>query len=300
MKTIIVPTDFSSYADKAMDFAVMLAIQAKAKIILLHVCELYDYRFSRNKTIIKEHNSNVINDSNSKLDNLKNEIKNRENIEIVTSLYNGNVVESIIEAASINDADLIIMGSLGETGLRRTILGSKVAETISKSIVPVMAVPFNYNMTRTREILVALNDPNEELSVLQPVFDLAELFHAQVTVAIFTDADNDAPGYIEDARNISTIQKKLIKLFHNENVKSIHLSGDDFQEVLQNFVNTKGIGLLAMMTHKRNVVQSLFNKSMTQMMSYHTNVPLLSIQAQLSTSDKVEKTVTSSVKSFWD
>lgn len=36
MKTIVVPTDFSTSADNALHYAIELALQQKSKIILLH------------------------------------------------------------------------------------------------------------------------------------------------------------------------------------------------------------------------------------------------------------------------
>lgn len=40
VKTILVPTDFSDKANKAIDFATLIASKTKAKIVLLHVVEL--------------------------------------------------------------------------------------------------------------------------------------------------------------------------------------------------------------------------------------------------------------------
>ena len=67
MKKILVPTDFSPEANKALDFAVQIAKQAKAEIILIHACDLLNTTFKDNQAIYKEYNQAIIDKANKRL-----------------------------------------------------------------------------------------------------------------------------------------------------------------------------------------------------------------------------------------
>jgi len=111
-----------------------------------------------------------------------------------------------------------------------------------------------------------------------PVFQLANLYNAAVQVAIFTDTDDD---YVEDfdehKKKISVFGNKLKEQFPNTEIFAVHLAGKHFRETLQNWLNENKVDMLVMLTHRRNLIGSIFNSSMTKKMSYHTNIPLLAI-----------------------
>src|SRR5688572_1592265 len=109
MKRILVPTDFSSCAGKALDYAVCLAKKAKAEIILLHACELISYPFKDHQGLIEEHNQRLLKDTNGKLLHLKKAIEETEGIAVNTLLYDGDAKSAILFAIGKNTVDLVVM-----------------------------------------------------------------------------------------------------------------------------------------------------------------------------------------------
>jgi nucleotide-binding universal stress UspA family protein len=279
MKRILVPTDFSSNANKALDYAVCLSKKAGAELILLHACELIHNPFKDKKQSIEEHNQLVQNKALEQLSILKQSIVETEQLQLMTELYDGGVIESIMEAAETSRADLIVMGTLGRTGITSKILGSKTAALLSQSRVPVLAVPFAYEWEEPKRILLALNTPKEDISLLKPAFEIAALFQADVRTAIFSDVHEEAVEIMVHSQNSYSIQAKLQKKYPNTFVKAVHLSGTDFYNVVQEYITANDINLLVMITHKRSVTQQVFHRSMTRAMNYHTTIPLLSIHA---------------------
>lgn len=279
MKKILVPTDFSAYAYTATDYAVALAAKTNAELILVHACELLDTRYSSNKAITKEHNKHATTELQQKLTALKNEIKKTADIQVTTMLYEGNTVETILQAAKDFEADFIIMGTLGNTGLKTTIFGSKTAAVIKRSNVPVLAIPEGAEIKDFKKILIAINNPKEDLNILNPVFELADLFNAQIHLVAYTGENYDAPEFIEHTRNINTIEEKLKRQHPGLQITADHLTGNHFVDTLQQFIQKKGIDVITMITHDRHGMQNLLSNSMTRKMSYHTTVPLLSFHA---------------------
>lgn len=280
MKKILVPTDFSASANKALNFAVQIARQAKAEIYLIHACDLIETIFKDKQTMYEVHNQAIKDKANERLSLLKKSIEDTEKLSVHTKLYNGKITDTILQASEEHNADLIIMGTLGEAGLQEKIFGSITAGIIGKTNIPVMAVPLLSEWDSPKKILLMVNNSEEQPDMAQSVFELAELFDARVHVAIFTDVDSaEAIDYLKDKRGINSYEEKLKIKYKNTGIKSVHLDGHRFQETIDEYILEQPIDIVAMISHKRTFVESIFNRSMTKKMSYHTRIPLLAIPA---------------------
>ena len=281
MKKILVPTDFSPNANKALDFAVHIARKAKAETILLHASfDLIDTAFKDNHAIYKEYNQNITDKANRELLSLKKSIEDTEKVLVNTLLYKGTVTDTIMQASKEYHPDLIIMGTLGEAGLKEKIFGSKTARIIGKTHVPVMAVPLFSEWDMPGKILLTVNNFKENPDIIKPVIQLAELFNATVHIAIFTDSDtSDTFDYLQNERNITAYEEKLKARFKNIDIQSVHLNGHKFEESIEEYILDQGIQIVAMVTYKRTFMESIFYQSKTKKMSYHTRIPLLAIPA---------------------
>lgn len=65
------------------------------------------------------------------------------NVETETAVRRGNPRDEILSYATDNDIDLIIMGTHGRTGVKRSLLGSVTETVIRHSDIPVMTVHRN-------------------------------------------------------------------------------------------------------------------------------------------------------------
>ncbi len=61
-------------------------------------------------------------------------------VEVREVLWEGHPSTEIITFAENNDIDLIVMGTLGKTGLNRFLLGSVAEKVVRNSKVPVLVV----------------------------------------------------------------------------------------------------------------------------------------------------------------
>lgn len=268
MKRILVPTDFSPNATKALDYAVQVAKLANAEIILMHTTE-----FNESLAEVKE--------AIKKLEIRKKSIEETEGISVITKLLSGSAAEQTIRE-SITDfkVDLVIMGTVGNATIREKIFGSITAAIIGESLVPVLAIPLLSEWGTHPNILLAINDFEIEDKTLVPVIELATLLGSEIQTAIFTDADDD---YVEDydvhETKIATFRNQLQEKNPDLTIHAVHLAGRHFMENLQNWIDEHKIRMVVMLSHKRNMLERFFHRSMTKKMSYHTNIPLLVIPA---------------------
>jgi nucleotide-binding universal stress UspA family protein len=61
-------------------------------------------------------------------------------VDVREVVWEGNPSNAIIEFAENNNVDLVVMGTLGKTGLDRFLLGSVAEKVVRSSTVPVMVV----------------------------------------------------------------------------------------------------------------------------------------------------------------
>lgn len=280
MKTILVPTDFSPNANKALDFAVQIAKQASAKIIIIHACDLLDITFKDHVKMKEEHNQKIIDEATAKLKILKKSIEETEQLVLDTQLYNGLVQDSILFASAEHKPNLIIMGTLGNSGVKEKIFGSKTSGIIGKTKVPVLAIPLLSEWRKPSTILLAINDFEEDTAVTELVFELAGLFNSTVQIILFTDRIfTNTSDYLQQGHDLRSYQDKFKQRYKAITIKATQLDGYKFQQTLDNYINEQNIDILAMATHKRNFLESIFNRSMTRRMSYHSRIPLLALPA---------------------
>ena len=265
MKKILVPTDFSPNAEKALNYAVQIAKRTRGEINIVHGVETQKIPEATQEAELK-------------MQALKKSIMEAEQLTVHTKIYADSSVNSITTAIHEYKPDLIVMGTLGSSGVKELIYGSRTGVIIGRSPVPVLAVPLLSEWTEPKKILVAVNDFTIKEKMTNPVFQLANLYNAAVQVAVFTDTDDD---YVEDfdehKKKITVFGNKLKEQFPNTEIFAVHLAGKHFRETLQNWLNENKVDMLVLLTHRRNLIGSIFNSSMTKKMSYHTNIPLLAI-----------------------
>lgn len=281
MKKILVPTDFSPNAAKAIDYAVQISKLNQATIYIIHACDLLDTTFKDKLELKEEYNKHITDEAFTKLEMIRQSIEDTEGVLVNTQLYNGPVTDTVLTAAKEHEVDLIVMGTLGHSGIKERIFGSKTASVIGRTDIPVIAIPLEYEWSEPKKFLLAINHAAEAAGIVDPVFDLARIFKAETEVAIFTYEDfTVAVEYPEHTKEIGRIETALKNRYSDVTIHPEHLSGQRFGETLEEFIKEKEIDLLAMITHKRNLVSGIFHRSMTKRMAYHTRVPLLAIPAR--------------------
>lgn len=278
MKHILVPTDFSSCANNAIDFAVQTAKLSNGDVTLLHVFEMDGDLYTDYMGVNKEFNDALLVDIRNKLQQQKDKIEDTEGVRVNTQLIKGYLKDSILLSITERHADLLVMGTLGASGIKEKLWGSKTASIINNTPIPLMVIPNEYVWNQPKKILLASNHFEKEPKILEAVFHLAGLFDAEIEVAIFTDEDDDkAISFVEHTRTTPQYEKALQEVFKIQNIKATHLYGKLFEDTLQEYIQQNDIDILSMITYHRNFWNQIFHPSITKRMSYHTKVPLLVI-----------------------
>lgn len=137
-KKILVPTDGSEFAKNAELHALFLAKVCGAEIIALSVSENH---FINGITLNEEiEHINQILTNRCKKDLQEFEDMNEDGIKISSIIKEGAPAKTILEIASQEDVDLIVIGSSGKSGFDRFILGSVSDKVVNTAKCPVLVV----------------------------------------------------------------------------------------------------------------------------------------------------------------
>ena len=143
-KKILVPTDFSVYADNALKQALDIAKQNKAKLFLFHAIDdgfqqcAVDYCINEGdvQRILKE----SIKNAQDKLHQEVKKITDSSKIEIVYDAKRGIPYEEILKEQEEKGIDLIVIASHGKTGILKNLMGSVVDKVVKKAKCQVLLV----------------------------------------------------------------------------------------------------------------------------------------------------------------
>lgn len=268
---ILLPTDFSKLSKVAVHYAVKLAKEINAEIILLHV--VYIAAPSRTQAALK---ANQILDAmvdNAKQDfaYLINEIKEEitEKINISYKIVKGFPVEDVVETFALNNnIDFIIMGIKGVSGLTKVLIGSNATAVIGNSSVPVITVPEHARFNNIRTIVY----PSDMLALnkeVKTLIQFAQLFNS--TVHILHIVSPNSKKKIDKTK----IKNDLINKFDYKQI-SVHVSiNDNIIEAIDEYVADMKADILAMFTNGPTFFEKLFGKSVTREMAFHIWTPML-------------------------
>ncbi len=140
---ILVPTDFSEYSDKALRQAFDIAKQYKATVYVLHVIHekmsdrLDDYGITY-PAHVEEIERRMIEGAGSRLKDQIGKFPQAEELEVVSEVVIGDTSESILEAEASKGIDLIVIASLGRTGMAKYLIGGVARNVLKGAKCPVL------------------------------------------------------------------------------------------------------------------------------------------------------------------
>ena len=139
-KTILVPTDFSEPADRALDYALELSVKLGSRVIVMHAYEITPLDLLDGVLVATgDARERLEQAAQASLD--ANIAKHEHRGVALTSLLTvGEPRESIQATAEEVGADLIVIGTHGRRGLSRALLGSVAEYIVRTATRPVLTV----------------------------------------------------------------------------------------------------------------------------------------------------------------
>ncbi len=138
---ILSPVDFSDTSEAALRYAIDLASRLNASVEVVHAFSPPSFALP-DGAIIAQPNylAEVSNELQKSLDELVRRYSGR-GVQLEAKLVEGIPASEITRLAEEDEANLIVMGTHGRTGLNHLLLGSVAERVVRTSKMPVLTVP---------------------------------------------------------------------------------------------------------------------------------------------------------------
>ncbi|HET6424500.1 MAG TPA: universal stress protein, partial [Planctomycetaceae bacterium] len=140
-KVVFAATDFSDASLKATQHAAEVAQLANAELHLLHVVDAGDFPEGEGSPLSPRSalEQKITAEANKRLDAARELISSR-NLTIRTHLAWGTPWQQIVATAESLSADLIVLGTIGRTGLQGLLVGNTAERVLDHSPCGVLTV----------------------------------------------------------------------------------------------------------------------------------------------------------------
>jgi nucleotide-binding universal stress UspA family protein len=265
METILIPTDFSEPANNAVKYGVELAKYFDAKLVFVNAYPIPPANYESGTSFDLLNNLKAA--SEEALDNLKSNYPEHR-IECFSEMgYPYDVIEN---AASKYNADLIVMGIIGEAGGIEKVIGSNAIHVARNLKVPCFIIPEGISYHRIHRIAFACDYSSVEESTLIYVAKcFANLFDAELEIV---NVDNEE----KNSRKLETekyIDEKLHTVKHTITV----VNDATISDGVTNYLSKHPADVLMVNPKTHHLFYHLFNENVTKELAFKAKLPLLTI-----------------------
>lgn len=287
MKTILVPTDFSETANYALEVAVQLVKKYNAKLVLLHMLEIPEH------LLPKEQLSNdVASNQNTEQDDIPTavfymllakkrfkeiaELPFMNGVEYQEEVQNHSNFNNIGVSAHKYDADLIVMGSHGTSGINGFFVGSNTEKVVRTSDIPVLVIKNKNQNFEVKNFVFATNWETENKQPFIDAYKLCQKFGAKMHLLYVNTSGSDFLTSTEINDRFQTLLKETNT--SPESISTHSYNDKNVEEGILRFSTENNADLIGIPTHGRRGLAHFFNRSIGEDVANHAEIPVITFK----------------------
>ncbi|RMB59190.1 universal stress protein [Dokdonia sinensis] len=276
IKKILVPTDFSVQAENALRVAADLAKRHDAEINLLHMLELpmqlVDGAYGGAKSELPEaiffmklaHQKFQAMMASPFLDGIT---------VIETAEFDG-AFEGIMDYAKKYEADMIVMGTHGASGLQEFFVGSNTEKVVRNSEIPVLVIKNRHEKFEIKNFVYALDFQAENHNAFKQAIAFAKINDVKLH-GLYVNT----PGDFRSTHEVEAQMKKFIDEYGAIDNYTLNIYNDSTVESgILHFAEMVNSGLVGIATHGRKGLAHFLNGSLSEGLVNHANRPVITFK----------------------
>jgi nucleotide-binding universal stress UspA family protein len=268
MTNILIPTDFSDNSWNAIVFALSFFKDCKCNFYLMHVID------NRQGTVTRSNPSPAdFAEKRIQLQELILKIEAsplKQNHVFFSLVTAGTIIESIRNEVADKHIDMIVMGTKGNSGIKKIVIGSNTTDVINKVKCTTLVIPEKARFTAIKNIALP-TDYNIFFGakILETLSALLKMFDAQIHIAHLAKKKEIIAG--EQLQN-----KEILHDFFSDNRHNfLSVTNKNLDLAIQECVDKQHINLIAMVARNIHFFQQLFFSSNHDLTSYQKDIPFL-------------------------
>lgn len=270
MKHILFPTDFSDNSSQAFPYALDIALLLGADLVIFNAYQLPHSKSNVMVSIVDR----MKEDSQNELEILKDKALSQEkykNLKITITSRSGNFTSQIPKVANEFKSELIVIGTKGASSLKEIFIGRNTLDVIQSTKIPVLTVPEKAQNSKVNKIAMAVDlkkikNPDQ----LKPLIEMAKICRATIEF-VHVMHPNEKDSTQDRFNQIVFLEKFASEIESNINI----ITETDIIEGLSRYVATEKPDMLAMLSRKHTLFERLFSQSITNKLSFRSEIPLL-------------------------
>jgi nucleotide-binding universal stress UspA family protein len=255
---ILVPTDFTSVAETALNHAIRIASIMSGEIVLLHVVD----------------RDSKIDEAREKVDPIADKVSKDHNIPTVGKVVSGNIFDDIDKVADYEGARLIIMGTHGRKGLQH-VTGSYAMKVVTSSTIPFIVVQDRILPDNYKNIVFPIDFKAETKQKISLTASMAEKLGAKVH--IFADADEDKFDAQKISNNVAYTKKFFAKAGIDYVVEKADSKGGDFVKQIIRYSASINADFIAVLNLNYRSINAFLKQSEEELITNEAQIPVLMV-----------------------
>lgn len=276
MRQILFPTDFSATADNAFIYALRLAQQLKAELILFHAFNYTTAQALFAPADVLEEASATRHEEAYGHFQAYERIASEDPelpIRVHPVVRPGFAADVILELCEEYQPYMVVMGTKGSSNLAHDILGSVTTTILKYAKCPVMAVPESARFQGIRRITYATDLKERNLLDLYQIRQISRAIGAELSAihVVTTLPPGDSEVYLREMEDRFTLGMEF------DTVPLHVMAAETIDGGLYQFITHAHIDLLAIHPHQRAFFNELFQPSLTQKIALHAHIPVIAL-----------------------
>lgn len=274
MKTVLLPTDFSSNALNACKYALDMYRNEKVQFVLLHAYKVFDYHENSQltampgKSALDEAQEKVEQDLDGLLKELENYKSEAQSFQI--KAYNLLLKDAILKELRRKKTEVIIIGSQGHTEAKEVMYGSNTLEIMEEiENCPVLSVPAHVTFEPPKEIVLA-NSFKAELTPgdLDFLISLSRKFNTALRILHIAEEGGLNKSQHQNRKLLRDKLAEVKHSFHSLEYLSVPLG-------IYSFTESRGSGMIAFINKKHSFIENLLLNPVYKNLAHFSKVPVL-------------------------
>ena len=275
MKTILVPIDFSEQSKYALNFAAQLAKKGNLQVHAINIIEgpqnhtfntmgdgfaneSEDYFFLKQLIDKTKENMNALLQS-----------KAYSGIDVIGSVEVGNPYQSISKAIADHEADLVVMGSKGASGIDEVLIGSNTEKVVRFAKCPVVTIKSEVNLIGIKNIVLATNLEEDQTKLIQKLKEMQKITGAKLHLVKI-----NTPNSFHTQRQMEEEFAKYIKEHGLGNIRTAIYNESSEEDGILFYAEDVKADLIAIGTHGRTGLLHLLSGSIAEDLVNHSQIPV--------------------------
>lgn len=287
---VLIPIDFSSYSLKAALIGFDIAEKLGSKMVLYHSSPrpefltipysdviIYDSALFMNYEMTEKVTNQKFEEFLNKLTDTIDPVRwKKAHPEYIVKI--GEADDDILSYIQIHPPKMVVMGIRGEDATAGDLIGTTTAGVIFNTKVPVMAIPEKTSdnwLKSFKTVVYATNFEAHDFVAMDKLLNLVKPFDCKVICLHVNQGEN---GELDEAM-LEGMREALCEKYPFAAFDCRLVHSKNLTEAIDLFIQQNHIDVLALTTHRRNLLTRFFNPSISRKLVLHSQTPILVFHA---------------------